>query len=82
MNEVIRDRLLAFVAEQFGMQASEINTETSLVDQGIIDSIGLIEIAGFMEDTYGFSIVETEMTRENFGSLVKMAAFVSRKQAA
>jgi acyl carrier protein len=80
MNINILDRLLDFISNQFCVDAKEIDVNTSLVDQGVIDSIGLIEISGFIEDTYGIQITEKEMTRANFGSLTKIVAFVTAKQ--
>jgi acyl carrier protein len=80
MNDEIRNRLLDFVVAQFGIPAAEIDVDASMVDQGVIDSIGLIEISGFIEDTFGMHIDEAEMTRDNFGSLNKMAAFIVHKQ--
>lgn len=78
-NRVIQKDLVDFVVRNFLVDESEIVLEESLVDQGIIDSFGLVEIATFIKKKYSIKTEETEMNRENFGSLVKMAMYVERK---
>jgi acyl carrier protein len=78
-SEIQRD-LVDFVVRNFLVDESEIVLGESLVDQGIIDSFGLVEIAAFIKKKYTVKTDEQEMNRENFGSLLKMAAYVERKQ--
>ena len=75
----IRNALLEFVTRNFNVLASEVNLDESLIDQGVIDSFGLIEITAFIEKQFGVVIEEQDMTREAFGSMNKMANFVDRR---
>jgi len=79
MEEEIQDKLVAFICESFMVEPDEFNLEESLVDQGVIDSIGLVEISAFIEETFGIKVAETDMTRQNFGSVKKMVAFIVSK---
>jgi acyl carrier protein len=72
------DKLVAFICDNFMVEANEFSFEESLVDQGVIDSIGLIEIAAFMEREFGMVVLEDDMNRDNFGSVKKMVAFIVR----
>jgi len=72
--------LVSFVCRAFMVEESEFDKEESLIDQGVIDSLGLIEITGFMKNTWGLSIEENDLNRENFGSVYKMVQFVQSKQ--
>lgn len=72
----IEGKLIAFICRNFMVEPNEFDMEKSLVDQGVIDSIGLVEIAAFMEEEYRISVDENDMDRENFGSLKKMVAFI------
>ncbi len=60
------------------VEPDELNLEDSLVDQGIIDSIGLVEIAAFMKREFDIDVSEENMTRENFGSVKKMVTYIER----
>ena len=50
--------------------------------RGIIDSTGVLELIGFLEDTFGIKVEDTEMVPEHLDSIGRMAAFVTQKQDA
>lgn len=77
--EIIRAQLLEFIAETFVVDKEEVDLDVSLVQTGIIDSIGLIEITEYIESTWSMSVTENELIREHFGSVNKMVAYVYRK---
>lgn len=54
---------------------------TSLLDQGIIDSTGVLEVIMFIESTFGVTVEDSEMLPENLDSIERIAAFVARKKA-
>jgi acyl carrier protein len=53
---------------------------TSLLDQGIIDSTGVLEVIMYIESTFGVTVEDSEMLPENLDSIERIAAFVARKQ--
>ena len=77
--EQIRDDLVNFLAKTFVVEPNDIDLNKSLVDEGIIDSLGLIEISSYIEKKYGLSIEPKEMNRENFGSVMRIAGFIAHK---
>jgi len=79
MSRDIQDSLLDFICKNFLVEMEEIDLEKSLVDTGIIDSIGLIEIATFIQNTYGIIVEEEQMNRQNFGSVVKIVNFIEKE---
>lgn len=72
----IEEKLIGFICSNFMVEPDEFDFEESLVDQGIIDSIGLIEISAFMEREFNLKVNEEDMQRENFGSIKKMVNFI------
>jgi acyl carrier protein len=79
LEETVRASLLGFVTQSFNVTAAKIDMNKSLIDQGIIDSFGLIEIATFIEQEFRLVVKESDMTREAFGSMNKMARFISAR---
>ena len=75
----IQEQLLTFLSRQFLVSVNEIELDKSLVDTGIIDSMGLIEISTYIEKEYQFKITEEIMTRDNFGSVLKIVDFIVRQ---
>lgn len=74
-HKIIND-LVVFIAEAFSVDQEDIEISISLVDQGIIDSMGLIEISGHLQSAYGIEVNEPDLNSRNFGSILAMADFV------
>lgn len=53
--------------------------DTSFLENGIIDSTGVLELIAFLEKTYGISIEDQEIVAENLDSIGRVAAYVHRK---
>ncbi len=81
-SEVLRVRalLLGFVIRSFNVTEGDVRLDESLIDQGIIDSFGLVELTAFIEKELKVVVRDADMTRESFGSLDKMAKFVVGRQ--
>lgn len=55
--------------------------DASLLEQGIVDSTGVLEVTAFLESTYGIVVVDDEIVPANMDSINSIAAFVTRKCA-
>jgi acyl carrier protein len=53
--------------------------EENLLEQGIIDSLGVMKLITFMEKTFGIQVLDEDVVPENFQSLTIMARFVEQK---
>jgi len=62
-------------------EAGDLKDETSFMGSGIIDSTGILELIMFIEETYAIKVQPEEMLPENFDSVDRVAAFISRKLA-
>lgn len=74
----IGKKLVGFICRNFMVEPDEFSLEESLVDQGVIDSFGLVECSAFMNREFCITVEQKDMNRANFGSVRKMAAFVAR----
>jgi len=54
----------------------------SLMQKGIVDSTGVLELVMHLEEQYGIKIMDEEMIPTNLDSVASIVAFVERKQAA
>ena len=64
------------------MPGQTIDPDESLVQRGVIDSTGVLELAGFLEKRYDIRVADDEITTENMDSLNAIAAYLRRKFAA
>jgi acyl carrier protein len=73
-----RDRIRGFIVESFFVD--EFSDEDSFLRNGIIDSLGMLEMVAFLEKEFGIKITDAELLPENLDSLTKVCAFVERKR--
>lgn len=66
----------------FSSDDAELSNDASLLERGIIDSTGVLEIVLFLEGEFGIAIKASEMLPENFDSVNNMVRFVERSRAA
>lgn len=78
--EQIKAQLLDFICRQFLVDQEDIDVNKSLVDTGIIDSMGLIEISSFIQQNFCFTVAEDKMNRKNFGSVNLIVDFIERNK--
>lgn len=78
-DQQVKSVLIQFIVDNYMVEEDEVPHDRSLVDEGIIDSFGLVEIASFIERAFTISVQEADMTRDNFGSVNKLVAFVRRR---
>jgi len=81
MSEVI-PQLGKFLAEKILKQPNrKISADEPLLSSGLIDSISLMDVALFVEDTFGVRIEDTELNADTFDNLTQLAALIdSRKK--
>jgi acyl carrier protein len=69
-----------FIVENFLFdEKGNLNEDTALLESGIIDSTGILELVNFIEETYDFKIENDELLPENMNSLNKIEQFIQRK---
>jgi acyl carrier protein len=73
----VREQLLDFISQHFRIPKDRIDPEVSLVDQGVIDSFGFIEIVSFLEAEFPLVIADDQINRDHFGSVSRIEAFVT-----
>jgi len=78
-----RASVRAFIIENFlfGDAASMPDDKASLLDGGVLDSTGVLELVGFIEESWGIEMADSEIVPDNLDSVVKIAAFVMTKKA-
>ncbi len=59
-----------------------LHTSTSLMDSNIIDSVAFLNLVMFLEEQFGISVEDTELTRDNFETVDVIAGYVRQKQGA
>lgn len=53
--------------------------DDSFIENGILDSTGVVEVVSFIEDHFKISVEDVEITPQNFDSIANLAAYISGK---
>ena len=78
----IKEILNRFVHDYFLKDPGlTIKDNTSLLDEGIIDSTGVLELVAFLEETFGFAIEDEELIPDNLDSINQLVHFIRSKTA-
>ena len=74
--------LRSFLAENFllGEEFRGLPGSGSLIEAGIIDSTGVLELVGFLEEAYEIEITDSELVPENLDSIDNVVRFVGAKR--
>ncbi len=76
-----KEKLRNFIIENFmfGSEDASLDDDDLFFDVGIIDSTGVLEVVGFIEDEFGLEVADKELIPDNFESVNKLVAYISRK---
>jgi len=82
MND-LKQQLRTFITETFLFGVEEPFADgDSLMENGIVDSTGALELIEFLEDKLDVPVSDDELVPENLDSIDNLVAFIGRKQAA
>jgi acyl carrier protein len=70
--------ILTEIAADLGKQA--LDPAEDLLDQRVIDSLGILKLVSFLEKNYGIQVDDADVVPENFLSLNSIAAYVGKKR--
>ena len=75
-------KIRAFIVENFLFgSANGLNDDTSFLDDGIIDSTGVLELVTFLEESFKIRVEDEELIPENLDSIDNIAGYLERKMA-
>lgn len=76
----IKDKIRTFIVEDFlfGKDAG-LDDNASFLENGVIDSTGILELVSFLEEEFSISVEDEELIPENLDSVNNVVAYVERK---
>jgi len=82
MTDQILSSVEKFIATQILKQPNrKISAEEPLLSSGLIDSFSLMDLALFVEDTFGVRIEDTELNANTFDNLPQLAALIESRKS-
>jgi len=75
-----QEAVRSFIVENFLFgDGKPLTEDTSFLEDGIVDSTGILELVAFLEDTYSITVEDDELIPENMDSLIKITQYLEKK---
>lgn len=74
----VTDRIRKFLEAQFPLVRT-LRDQDRLLGDGILDSLGILDVVSFLESEFGMTVSDEELLPENFNSISTLAAFVESR---
>jgi acyl carrier protein len=78
-NESIKNQIRAYLKES-SVSSAEIEYDTKIFDQGLLDSMGLLFLIEYLNETFQVEVKDHELDPENFESIEKITTFILKKK--
>ncbi len=77
----VKEQIRQFIVDEFLFgQDGSLDNNASLLEAGILDSMGVLQTLFHLEEKFGIKIEDDEVVPDNIDSINALAAFVERKQ--
>ena len=78
----MRDVIKVVILDNFmmGRSPDELTDSDSLLDKGVIDSTGVLELVGFIEERFGVEVKDEDLMPENLDSINNLVGYLERKK--
>lgn len=80
MNELLQPLSHYIVTEILKQPNKTLEADQKLISSGLIDSFHLVDLALFVEQTFGVQIDDTELNADTFDTLSDLAGLIQQRQ--
>jgi acyl carrier protein len=79
---MLNQELATFIEKNLiGDDKTRVDDTTQLIEEGIVDSMGLMQIVAFIEERTGLRVSDDDVTPDNFETVAAIGSLVDRLQA-
>ncbi len=79
----VHDEIRQFIIDNFlmGQDSDSLKDDSSFLEDGVIDSTGVLELVGFLEENYEIKVEDEELIPENLDSIKNICAYLETKRS-
>lgn len=77
----IQNQIKTYILENFlfSDNGHKLAEDASFLEEGIVDSTGVLELVMFVEEAFNIAVEDEEIVPENFDSIGQLTAYIRRK---
>jgi len=74
----VQNEIRQFIIDNFlmGQDSDDLKDDSSFLEEGVIDSTGVLELVGFLEENYNIKVEDEELIPENLDSIKNICAYI------
>ncbi len=78
----LRQKVRDFILNNFmmGRKANELGDSDSLLSKGILDSTGVLELVGFIEQNFKIAVDDDDLVPQNLDSVNNLVTYIKNKR--
>ena len=76
------DKILEFIREEADLEEGEVDADTSLFRDQLLDSMNLTALIAFLEETFAIRVKPMDIVVENLDTVNHQLAYIARKKVA
>jgi acyl carrier protein len=80
-DDLIKQLATHIAAEVLHQPKRVLLSDQPLLSSGIVDSFSLVDLAMYIEDTFGVHLDDSELNKETFDTLAQLASLIESRQA-
>lgn len=79
----IRKEIRSYILDNFmiGRENEELSDSDSLLSKGVIDSTGVVELVGYLEENFQIAVEDDELVPDNFDTVNNLVGYIQKKKA-
>jgi acyl carrier protein len=78
----IESQLRNYLEEHYSLarKGKRLKDDTLLLEEKIVDSVGMLELMLFIEETFGIEVPEEDISPDNFGTINRLVVYIDSKK--
>ncbi len=78
--ELIEQKVREYITSELLRESrGKLDRETPLIEEGVIDSLGLFRLVAFIEEAFGVAIQDEDLRLENFQTIRQIGQYVTAR---
>ena len=80
-DDQFKHKIRSFITNRFlvGRPEGFLKDSDAFLERGILDSTGILELVGYLEEEFGIAVEDVELVPDNLGSVDNVVKYLARK---
>jgi len=76
----VKEEIRKYIEEEMLTDEVDVKDDTSLFKSKLLDSLGLLKLTMFLEESFLIEVDSSDISLDNFDSITSIADYVARKK--